>query len=971
MLRLRDVKPGKFKLLVVSRQIGGMGTTPTVKLEKTEQTRGDIEKFIDKNVEQLANVDGFKDIQQEVGETLLRGAEGTYLWVSLVMVEIKKQKTCTEILAASKSVPPGLDKYYGHMLKQIDLAHQGNLYQILRWVTVAIRPLTLQELSTVIKAPPSSSIPPEQVVRDAVTSAEGLLKIQGDEVTLIHTTVKEFFVSATTSNDANSEGVVVGLDELHYEVADFCYRNILGSMLSRSEVRVSQLSDNEEPKLLKYAIKHWMYHVKASDWAEKNYEPDSEFFRKDSKLRKNWWTAYLEDSQNDDPKNFNVASLLHLSAYFGIAAWIKRASEGKAWIKKKGTTLMEMDQYYRTPLHIAVEQGHSPVVSLLLEQGSDIEYREASLFATPLHIAARNGYENICKILLDHKARINARNRFQSTPLTEAARGGHSDVVKLLVDHDADINGSIDKTHRSLKSQLENLPGYTKRALGKIDGLSYAERSTPVIEAARQNHTTIIRYLVRNGADIEATTQQGSSALQVAAFSGQMKAVEVLVDLGADIEKKDDAKCSALYMASWQNHADVVKWLLDKDADSDSFISTGFTPLHIAAKNGYLEPIQLLLEAGAKIERRDEKGFTALAYAAEWGRVTAIKLLIDHGTKIDVQTDAGNTALMLAIQENVTDELVEMVQLLLKHGANVNHQNRVGSTPLMKAAGLSNKDAATIVQHLLEEDPDLGLRDNEERTALMRAFRGGSNKTRELLLGKDVNLETKDRLGDTALTIAAGYADPSAVKLLLECGVDIEVRDRFGFTPLIKAAKCGFDESVKLLLDKGAEVATVDNDNKAAMDHAAKRMREKIMKYLESSGASRRTLKLTNRATAAMSNVMFWEAEDLQYWERRWEQSALKKLGKNSSVIKASDVGSSDDMTKVMSIEDEGGTQMSRGEQGMGDQQSVQDDASSDITLTVPMAANLNDGSVYSSAERADDQEIQACKETDDGTHYR
>ena len=605
MLKIRDVKPGKFKLLMVSRSIGGMGTTPTIRLEETEQTKGDIEKFVSKSVEQLANVDGFKEIQQEVEQTLLRSADGTFLWVSLVMREIEKTKTCTEVLAAIESVQQSLNDKYSHMLQQIDSAHQRKAFQILRWVIAAVRPLTLQELSEVIEAPPSSSMPPEQAVRDGVTSTEGLLKIRGDEVTLIHSSVKDFLLSVDTSNDGALEIVPVGLEELHYEVAQSYYDDILRSGLSRSEMKVSELSDKEEPKLLKYAIKYWMEHVKASDWAEKNFDPDAEFFRRDSKLRKNWWTAYLEDSQNDDPKNFNVASLLHLGAYFGIVAWIKRAFDGKTWIE--GTILMELDHYHKTPLHIAVEQGHGPVVSLLLDHGVDIEFREASLFATPLHLAARNGHKNICKILLDHKARSDARNRFYSTPLTEAARGGHLEVVKLLVEQRADINGSIDKNQRSLYRQIENLPGYNKRALGKIDGLEYAERLTPVIEAARQNHAGIIEYLVRNGADIEAKTLTGFNALHVAAYHGQMKAVEVLVELGANIEKKDDSTHTALFMASWQDHADIVKWLLDQDANSGSTTSWDFTPLLVASRNGYVESMKFLLEARAKIEHRDER----------------------------------------------------------------------------------------------------------------------------------------------------------------------------------------------------------------------------------------------------------------------------------------------------------------------------------------------------------------------------
>ena len=882
MLKLWNVKPGKFKLLVVSRPIGGMGTTPTIRLEETEQTAGDIEKFVSWSVEQLANVDGFKEIQQEVEQTLLRGAEGTFLWVSLVMREIEKRKTCTEILAAIQCVPQGLNNKYSHMLQQIDPAHQQKVSQILRWVTAAVRPLTVHELSEVIEAPPSSSMPPERAVRDGVTSTEGLLKTRDDEVTLIHSSVKDFLLSVDTSNDGALERVPVRLEEVHYELAQSCYDDILRSGLSRSGMKVSELSDKEEPKLLKYAIKYWMEHVKASDWAEKNFDPDAEFFRRDSKLRKNWWIAYLEDSQNDDPKNFNVASLLHLAAYFGIVSWIKRAFDSKTWIAKKGTILMELDHYNRTPLHIAVEQGHGPVVSLLLDQGVDIDSKEASLFATPLHLAARNGHKNICKILLDHKARINARNHFYSTPLTEAARGGHLEVVKFLVEKGADINGSIDKNQRSLHRKIENLPGYTKRALGKIDGLPYAERSTPVIEAARQNHAEIINYLVGKGADIEAKTLAGFDALHVAAYHGHMKAMKVLVELGVNIEKKDDSTHTALFMASWQNHADVVKWLLDQDANSDSTTSGDFTPLLIASRNGFVEPMKFLLEARAKIEHRDEKGFTSLAVAAKFGKVAAVKLLIDCNAKINSQDQSRNIPLMHAIQENLTDKLVETVQLLLKHGANVNHKNQKGLTPLMKAAQLSDKDAASIVQNLLEKGAALGARDNEGRTALMHAFKGGSNKTRELLLDKGADLEAKDDLGDTALIIAAGYSDPSAVEFLLERGADIEIRDNFGFTPLIKAAKCGLDDTVNLLLDRGAQIATVDNENKAAIDHAATRERGNIIKLLKSKGASRHNLTVINRAAATLSNVMYWTVEACREWEREWEIAALKELADSS-----------------------------------------------------------------------------------------
>ena len=878
LLKLWDVKPGKFKMIGVSRYIGGINRVPTIDLEDTKQTAGDIEKFVSKSVEQLASVDGFKDIQEQVEQTLIESADGTFLWVSLVMQEIEGSETCTEILAAIEHIPQGLDNKYNHMLQQIEPAHQQKVVQILRWVAAAVRPLTLSELSEVIDAPASDLMSPEQAVRDVVTKAKGLLKIQGTEVTLIHASAREFLLSVDAGQEAGAEKVLIGMEELQYELAQSCYNVIIGSRLSKSEKKISSLSDKDEPKLLKYAIKYWMEHVKASGWAEKNFDPEAEFFQRESKIRKNWWTSYLEDSQNDDPKNFNRASLLHLGAYFGIEVWVKQAFEGKGRMAMKGTILAESDRYSRTPLHIAVEQGHNNVVALLLDLGVNVESKEASLSASALHLAARNGHKDICKILLDHEARINARNRFYSTPLTEAARGGHMEVVKLLVDRNADINGSIDKKRKSFKRQMQEIRGYTKRALEKIDGLAYAERSTPVIEAARHNHAGIIKYLIHNDANIEAKTLAGLSALHVAAYHGQMKAVEVLVGNGANIEKKDESMRTALFMAAWQNHADLVKWLLERDANSEASTNWEETPLYVSSKNGLVEPMKVLLDAGAKIEHRDNDGYTPLAVAAEFGRVEAVKLLLDRNAKLDALDHWGDVPLTQPIHKNLTDALVETVQVLLDRGGDVNHRNNKGHMPLMMAAALPDKDSASIVQTLLKKGANIDAGCNLGRTALMYSFKWGSHETSELLLEQGAAVDAKDTLGDTALIVAAGYCSTKAIELLLNHKADIEARDKFGLNPLIKASKCGWEDVVQLLLDRGAKISTKDNEDKTAIDHAAARERGNIIKLLRARGASGLNLTRVNRAVARVSKLHSRPEEVCRELEEKWENIKLKEI---------------------------------------------------------------------------------------------
>ena len=691
----------------------------------------------------------------------------------------------------------------------------------------------------------------------------------------------------------------VDLEQSHYQAAQSCYDCIRQSDLKQSEIKISELPDNEEPKLLKYAMKHWIEHVKASGWAEKNFDSTGEFFRSDSKLRKNWWTAYLEDKQNEDPKNFKVTSLAHLSAYFGTLPWIKPAFEGKSWVVKQGGVLMELDRYKRTPLHIAVEQGHGAIVQLLIDHGIDVTTKEVSQFATPLHLAARNGHREICEILLNHKARINARNMFKQTPLTEAARGGHFEVVKLLVNRGADVNGSIDKQSRSIYRHIESVPFYVQRRLRNIAGASYEQRSTPVIEAARRSHTEIIRYLVeKKKADIEAKTLAGQNALHIAAYHDQTKSMEVLVELGASIEKKDDSSHTPLFLATWQNNPEAVRWLVERKAIIDTATNWGFTPLFVAPENGYEEPMKILLEAHAKVEYQDEKGHTPLTVAALRGKAGAVKILIEHGANIEAQDLAGSTALMQAIQGNLTDNHIEIINLLLEHGADVEHRNRKGLTPLMKAVEVAEDDAAGTVQQLLDKGAAIDAQDNEGRTVLVHSFMDGTKKIRELLFNKGAALETKDELGDTALIFAAGYSTTQAVQRLLECGANSDVRDNFGYTPLIKAVKCGYEDTLKLLLDRGADIDAVDNQNKSAIDHAAIRERGEMIKLLVARGANRRKLTVINHAAAALSDHVYLSEEACREWEREWEAAELK-MDRTSRERQNTYLGKADEETLV------------------------------------------------------------------------
>lgn len=137
----------QLTLGIVSRPIPGLDTFARVKLDpdNDEYVRSDIQKFISSSVRVLQAPGFDEDLRRRVEETLLSRSQGTFLWVGFVMRELSSKSTCTEIIETLDSVPSGLPGMYARMLRQIDAPRQSVVSKILRWVTLALRPLTARD----------------------------------------------------------------------------------------------------------------------------------------------------------------------------------------------------------------------------------------------------------------------------------------------------------------------------------------------------------------------------------------------------------------------------------------------------------------------------------------------------------------------------------------------------------------------------------------------------------------------------------------------------------------------------------------------------------------------------------------------------------------------------------------------------------------------------------------------------------
>ena len=85
-----------------------------------------------------------------------------------------------------------------------------------------------------------------------------------------------------------------------------------------------------------------------------------------------------------------------------------------------------------------------------------------------------------------------------------------------------------------------------------------------------------------------------------ASLNGHVEVVEALLAKGADINAKTKIGWTALIGASLKGHVEVVKLLLAKGADINATTEDGRTALMAASSKGHQEVVNLLKAHGAK-----------------------------------------------------------------------------------------------------------------------------------------------------------------------------------------------------------------------------------------------------------------------------------------------------------------------------------------------------------------------------------
>ena len=129
---------------------------------------------------------------------------------------------------------------------------------------------------------------------------------------------------------------------------------------------------------------------------------------------------------------------------------------------------------------------------------------------------------------------------------------------------------------------------------------AYGDINAELLEAAKVGDTVKLKQLIDQGADVNAKTDKGTTALMWAAYQDHVEFVKVLIDSGVDVNEKTKDGWTALMDAAIEGHAEMLKILIDAGADVNAIQKDGNTASTWAARKGHAVIVAILKRAGAR-----------------------------------------------------------------------------------------------------------------------------------------------------------------------------------------------------------------------------------------------------------------------------------------------------------------------------------------------------------------------------------
>ena len=445
-------------------------------------------------------------------------------------------------------LPETLDETYDRILKGINKAQKDNAHRLLQCLTVATRPLRVEELAELLAfdfhVSTEREIPTlkedwrwddeEEAVLSTCSSLITIIP-RGDSrvVQFSHFSVKEYLTSSRLAQSQQGEvsRFHIDLEPAHTIMAQACLATLLrlDEHAGNSDAKVSPLS--------KYAAQHWVDHAQFGKVSSRVRGGMNDLF--DSS--KPHFAAWLQVHDIDEDwyafspqRRDGVGSPLYYASFCGFYDLSERLiTKHPDQINARGGRIL-------FPLPAALSKGHFHVANLLYQHGADVDV-QGGLKCTPLHTASHSGLVDTMRWLLDHGADANAQSDYDFVPLFNAADQLHLEAVQILLEYHADINSQGSDGETPLSWVLSNC-------------------------THKEKFVDIVQQLLEHGADPNICTNDLTTPLHEASSRGLLEPARLLLSHGAKVDEKNGEGKTPFQLAASTKHEELTKLLLEHGA---------------------------------------------------------------------------------------------------------------------------------------------------------------------------------------------------------------------------------------------------------------------------------------------------------------------------------------------------------------------------------------------------------------------
>ncbi|KAK2595530.1 hypothetical protein QQS21_006758 [Conoideocrella luteorostrata] len=237
--------------------------------ENAEQVFQAVKVYIDSKVSELQSLQDNQDLRYQVWDLLRQKANGTFLWVALVIKELHTTNSW-DILEVVHQMPLTLESLYERMMEQINGLKRKNpeyCKGILSAASLAYRPLHLAELGVLSGLPKIISANSKDV-RQLVSLCGSFLTVQDDGfVYFIHQSAKDYLSDkvAASRREAHRAMFERSLHALQQELK----RDMYGLRYPGFSLDDFEPPDPDPLACIRYSAVHWIDHL-----CEAQYQDD-------------------------------------------------------------------------------------------------------------------------------------------------------------------------------------------------------------------------------------------------------------------------------------------------------------------------------------------------------------------------------------------------------------------------------------------------------------------------------------------------------------------------------------------------------------------------------------------------------------------------------------------------------------------------------------------------------------------------